>query len=221
MKLRTLLAGIVFATTTTVWAQAPATAVKLPAPRKDSSVSLESVLAKRRSVRSFSEAPITLEQTGQLLWAAQGVTGPGGLRTAPSAMRSYPLTVYIVALRVEGLDVGIYKYRPADHSLDVVSKEKTRETVLAAAKGPAAQGALLVVITTNYGGKMTKPPADLAHKWVDMESGFATQNLLLQAVALDLGAVVVGGVDHKALKQAVHAGADEELACAVPVGKPR
>ncbi len=222
VKLRTLLSGIVLASFAAVWAQEPAAAVKLPAPRKDSGVSLESVLAKRRSVRSFSDAPITLAQTGQLLWAAQGVTDAEGRRTAPSAMRTYPLTVYIAALRVEGLEAGIYKYRPADHSLDVVTRDKARETVLAAVKGPAAQGAaLLVVMTTNYGGKMAKVPADLAHKWVDMESGFATQNLLLQAMALDLGAVVLGGVDHKALKQALRAGTEEELCCAVPVGKPR
>jgi hypothetical protein len=76
--------------------------IRLPAPSLDGSTSVEQALAERRSVREFSDEAPSLEEIGQLLWAAQGVTEPaeqprpgwraewqwmGGLRTAPSNMR--------------------------------------------------------------------------------------------------------------------------------------
>ncbi|MGB9718438.1 MAG: hypothetical protein ACPL4E_08380 [Thermoproteota archaeon] len=44
-----------------------------------------------------------MEEVSQLLWAAQGITGPQGLRTAPSAGALYPLKVYLVVGSVKGL----------------------------------------------------------------------------------------------------------------------
>ncbi len=80
--------------------------VQLPEPKYDSDVSLEESLAARRSVRSYADAPLTLQEVSQLLWAAQGITDPAGLRTAPSAGGTYPLEVYAVIGNVQDLDAG-------------------------------------------------------------------------------------------------------------------
>jgi len=50
--------------------------IKLPAPRPDSKISVESALRRRLSVREFRRGALTLAETSQLLWAAQGITGP-------------------------------------------------------------------------------------------------------------------------------------------------
>ena len=71
--------------------------VQLPQPRFDSGTSVEKALLRRRSVREYRDEPLTLAEVGQLLWAAQGVTAPGGFRTAPSAGALYPLELYLVA----------------------------------------------------------------------------------------------------------------------------
>lgn len=71
--------------------------IKLPEPVQDSKTSIEQALLQRRSVRIFTDSPLTLADVSQLLWAAQGVTSPRGLRTAPSAGALYPLEMYIVA----------------------------------------------------------------------------------------------------------------------------
>ncbi len=52
--------------------------VALPPPAKGGRMSLEETLGKRRSVREFSSKGLSDAEIGQLLWAAQGTTHPGG-----------------------------------------------------------------------------------------------------------------------------------------------
>ena len=75
--------------------------VQLPEPSKDSDVSIEEALLKRRSIRVYTGEALTLQEVSQLLWAAQGTTSARGFRTAPSAAALYPLETYIVVGDVE------------------------------------------------------------------------------------------------------------------------
>ncbi|MBI2231308.1 MAG: SagB/ThcOx family dehydrogenase, partial [Deltaproteobacteria bacterium] len=95
----------------------PATSIKLPAARLDSTVSLEKVLCARRSIREFTAQPLELSQVSQLAWAAQGLTGPEAHRTAPSAGGLYALELYIIAGKVNGLLAGVYRYDLLSHEL--------------------------------------------------------------------------------------------------------
>ena len=52
--------------------------IKLPQPLFMSKTSVEKALHDRRSVREYTDLPITLSDLSQLLWAAQGISGTGG-----------------------------------------------------------------------------------------------------------------------------------------------
>ncbi len=91
-----------------VWINA--TRLRLPEPRYESEISVEEALLKRRSVREYASARLTLQEVSQLLWAAKGITDPQGLRTAPSAGALYPLEVYLIVGDVGDLAPGVYKY---------------------------------------------------------------------------------------------------------------
>ncbi len=86
--------------------------VALPAPKTDGKVSLEKALQKRRSLREFSAAPLSLSEIGQLCWAAQGTTDSQGHRTAPSARALYPLELYVIAASVNGFPPASTVTRP-------------------------------------------------------------------------------------------------------------
>ncbi|KPJ51984.1 nitroreductase, partial [candidate division TA06 bacterium DG_24] len=147
----------------------------------------------RRSIRSYSDAPLTLAEVSQLLWAAQGITNDRGFRTAPSAGALYPLEVYVVAGKVEGLPAGIYKYRPREHELWRVDLGDKRRELSGAALGqePVADGAIDIVFAAVYGRTAVKY-GERATRYVHIEVGHAAQNVFLQAGALDLGAAVIG-----------------------------
>ncbi|MCX8128458.1 MAG: SagB/ThcOx family dehydrogenase, partial [Synergistetes bacterium] len=91
--------------------------IKLPEPSSDGKQSLEPPLKERRSIREYSGEPLTLKELSQFLWAGQGITDPRGFRTAPSAGALYPLELFVVIGRVEGIEEGVYRYIPEKHAL--------------------------------------------------------------------------------------------------------
>jgi SagB-type dehydrogenase family enzyme len=204
---------------------APARAAEvlaLPAPRTESDTSLESALLSRRSVRSYQDEPLTLAETSQLLWAAQGITDPArGYRTAPSAGALYPLEVYVVAGNVEDLPPGVYRYNPAAHSLTPVKTGDQRDALYEAAlRQPAVRDAPAVLVIAAVTERTTGKYDERGIRYVAMEAGHAAQNALLQAVALNLGAVVIGAFDDDGVQQAAGMLAAEQPLYLVPVGKP-
>lgn len=201
-------------------ATAPASA--LPAPRAQGPVSLEAALSQRRSLRSFGAMPLALAEAGQLLWAAQGITGPQGQRNAPSAGATYPLVLYLVAARIDGLAEGVYRYLPQGHSLQRVAQGDVRAALAIAARGQrwVADAPALVVISVQSARTVARYGAR-AEAYVAMEAGAAVQNLLLQAAALGLGGTLVGAFDDAALRRNLALADAEQPLAIVPVGHRR
>jgi SagB-type dehydrogenase family enzyme len=197
------------------------TSIALPEPRRDSDTSLEEALLGRRSVRSFSEKALTLAQVSQLLWAGQGITDPSGKRTAPSAGALYPLEVYVVAGRAEGIASGVYQYQPATHTLTRVMDGDQRQSLSQAAMGQSSvmQGAIDIIITAVY-EITTSKYGERGVRYVHLEAGHAAQNICLQAVALQLGTVTVGSFDDTAVQKVLGLPDDEVPLYIIPAGSP-
>jgi SagB-type dehydrogenase family enzyme len=194
----------------------PNTQISLPDPRHDSGVSLEAAIAARRSVREFSNTPLTWVQVGQLAWAAQGITDVSrGLRAAPSAGALYPLEVYLVT------PGGCYHYLPDVHKLDRLADRDLRGTLQTAAGGneAIAQAPLDIVITAVF-ARTASRFGERAEQFVFMEVGHVAQNIHLQAVALGLGSVPIGGFDVGQVTQALGLPEDHRPAYIIPVGHP-
>lgn len=178
--------------------------IALPAPTAKGDVSVEEVLQRRRSVRDYSDGPLSLAEISQLLWAAQGITDGQGHRTAPSAGALYPLELFLVAGNVNGVADGVYHYQVDRHGLAAKASNDVRAALAKAAftQDWIESAAAIVVIAAAYertAGKYGKR----AHRYVDMEAGHAAQNLFLQAEALGLGSVVVGAFDDDQVAVAV------------------
>jgi len=162
---------------------------------------------------------MTLAELGQLLWAAQGITSPDGKRTAPSAMHRYPLEVAVVAQNVAGLANGAYRYLPATHSLELLNSAAQGQSLLAAATSqPQVSSAPAVFVMAAVYERMGSGAK--SRTWTDYEAGLASENLLLEAVALGFGAVVTGGIDPAAVKNAVKFNGPEQVIVVIPVGRP-
>lgn len=189
----------------------------LPQPTDRGPLSLEQALRQRRSVREFMPAPLSESQLAQLLWSAQGVTDPQGYRTAPSAGALYPLEVYVAT------GVEVLHYDPTHHRVRAVITGDVRDALQSAALSQPAVGtaAAVFIIAAVPRRTAAKYGASRARRYVDLEAGHAAQNLLLQAVALGLGAVPVGAFDDAAVARALQLPAEQEPRYLIPVGRPR
>ena len=177
-------------------------------------------MLQRRSTRSYTNDPLTLQEVSQLLWAAQGITDPRGFRTAPSAGALYPLEVYVVAGDVQDLTSGVYRYEPNEHQLvRTMDGDKRAElTEAALSQSFVAEGAVVLVFTAVY-ERTTGKYGDRGVRYVYMEVGHAVQNLCLQAAAMDLGVVTIGAFYDNEVAELLSVPRDEQPLYIIPVGR--
>lgn len=166
------------------------TVINLPEPNQESSISLEQAITKRRSRRKFVSKALTLEQIGQLCWAAQGRETHSRYRNAPSAGATYPLELLVVTCD------GLFQYLPAKHSLERLNNQDLRTELTMAAWGQKfIEAAPLTLVFAAQFSRTTGRYGRRGVRYVYMEAGHAAQNVHLQAEALGLGSVAVGAFD--------------------------
>lgn len=197
----------------------PATGGTLPTPDSSGGMAIAQALARRRSVRRYGAQPLALGAVSQLLWAAQGTTASGGRRTAPSAGALYPLELHLVASRVDGLASGVHRFLSATHALRLSIAQTTGSVLQRAATGqPAVGAAAAVVVITAVEERTAGKYGARAARYVAFEAGAASQNLALQAAALGLGTVVIGGFDDAAVAAALRLPPGELPVVMMPIG---
>ena len=198
--------------------------IKLPPPLLKGKVSLEEAITKRRSVRKYRPESLALFQLSQILWSAQGVTGGGRLRAAPSAGATYPLEVFAVIGKqaIEELETGIYHYEVDSHSLSLhkpgdfridLARAALDEGFIAVAPVDIVICALHTRTSYRYGRR--------GERYVHMEVGHVGQNIHLQAVALGLATVEVGAFDDEDVRKVLEVEAQIKPLYIMPIGKPR
>lgn len=129
-------------------------------------------------------------------------------------MAIYPLEIYLVAGKVENLDPGIYMYVPDGHELVKVKDGDFRSGL--GNQPQIKNGAIDIVIAANY--DKTKRFGDNSIKWVYLEGGHVAQNICLQATALNLGTVTVGGFTEEQVKNVLGLPATKGVVYVMPVG---
>lgn len=194
------------------------TTIKLPQPDTTGSVPLETAIAKRRSVRRYTTQELTIEQIGQLLWAAQGITGGKDVqRAAPSAGGLHPLLFYVAR------SDGLWAYDHQEHALVRHTEGDVRVPLAEASWGQKfiAEAPCVIVVSAIMERTTRKYKERGEVRYVPMDAGHAAQNILLQAVALDLASVPVGAFVDKAVTGALSLPEPQVPLYILPVGHPR
>ncbi len=198
-----------------------ASATTFLSPSQESGVALEYCIRRRRSVRGFRDRTLTKREVGQLLWAAQGITGDDGERAAASAGALYPLELYVAIGNAASLSPGVYHYVPGQHELRLIALGQQRERLVEAARGQEwiATAPAVICIAADF-GRTTAKYGLRGGRYVYIEAGLAAEGLMLQAVALGLATTLVGAFDDDEVRRFLHLRANEVPACLVAVGAP-
>ncbi|MBS7654355.1 MAG: SagB/ThcOx family dehydrogenase [Candidatus Bathyarchaeia archaeon] len=203
--------------------------VFLPLPQKVSNLTVEEAILSRRSIRDYTDDPVSIGGLAMILWSAYGITDPErGFRASPSAGATYPLEIYIVvgekgvAIKDGFLEAGVYKYEPHSHSLLLVKKGDYRSELMKSALGQEWVGeAPLTIIICAVFERTTKIYGERGQiRYVPMEAGHAGQNIYLMATALNYGAVVVGAFYDDSVATVVGVKPEEKPLYIIPLGVP-
>jgi SagB-type dehydrogenase family enzyme len=172
-----------------------AESVSLPSHDMDTD-SFYRTLHARRTHRQFSEAAAPLDSISKLLqstWGVQGYVeskyfGSLPLKTSPSAGARNPVEVYLMALKVKGLDAGLYHYDAKDHALEKISREATPQLARAyCADQPfVAHASALFIMTGVFARTMWKYPNPRAYRVVLLDAGHLGQTFCLTATRMGL-----------------------------------
>jgi len=187
-------------------------AIKLPMPQMDKGRALMQVLKNRQSLRNIAPDKLSLQELGNLLWAACGVNRPeSGKRTAPTAVNWQEIDVYVA------LPEGLYLYDARGHTLTPVLDEDIRPL---AGKQKFVQTAPVVLIYTADFDKITRASKESKHFYSATDTGFISQNVYLYCASEGLATVVIGMVDKPRLQEKMKLRPAQHVILTQPVGHP-
>jgi len=176
--------------------------VRLPAPKMSENPKMDlcTALEMRRSLRSYREQPLTLDELSFLLWYTQGVQQkkerPATLRPVPSAGARHALETYLLINRVEGLKPGLYRFAALTHELiEVDLSPELAKDISRACRGsqPLCEASAVTFIWAAVAERMTWRYSERAYRFLHLDAGHVCQNLYLAAEAISSGACAIGG----------------------------
>ncbi|MBN2851819.1 MAG: SagB/ThcOx family dehydrogenase [Clostridia bacterium] len=153
----------------------------------------------RRSKRSGSDQPLTLEELSYLLFCTNGVKNQARpmFRTVPSAGARHAIETYLQVERVETLKKGVYRYLPLTHQLVYLKEGSLNEAI----EGFLGQNfnADVMFFWTAVPYRMQYRYGSASEKLILLDAGHVCQNLYLACDAIGLGACAIGAYDQEKL----------------------
>lgn len=135
----------------------------------------------------------------------------------------YPLELYVVAFKVDGLEPGIYHYGVETGHLDIVRPGQGLAPLkdVVTWRGVDIDNACVAFVITAAFRRATVKYLDRGYRMILMEAGEAAQNLCLLATSMNLGACLLGGFNDDLLSSLLDIdGVDEAPLLPVLVGRP-
>jgi SagB-type dehydrogenase family enzyme len=161
---------------------------------------IRTLIGRRRSRRSYTDEPLSLDNLSYLLWATQGVHAipehrTWTVRSVPSAGACHPYETYLHAANVSDLDPGLYRYLPLTHYLlSLGTRGSLREElyVLTDREAFVADApATFIWSCIPYRGEWRYHT--MSHKSMLLDAGHICQNLYLAAESIGCGTCAIGG----------------------------
>lgn len=181
------------------------------------------LLRKRKSIRSYSNKPISIKVLAKILSSCKIVTAgpyPFERRTYPSAGARFPIEIYLIAFRIKGLEPGAYHLNISKFSLETLLKTDLRkyEPSLTSSFINDVAGAL---IFTTVISRAEVKYGIRAYPYSLIEVGHMGQNVLLSCTKHKIGSCAVGGFVNDDVTKLLDLTEDELPIYAICFGFPK
>jgi len=205
----------------------PLAIVAIPELPRTEKADLWHLLSHRRSRRVYETGgTIKAEHLSALLWATQGITARYGeflFRTAPSAGGLYPIETYLLIRAVEGLEPGIYHFRPQAFDLELILRgDHSKELAEAALGQMIVREAQATFIWSAVTARSKWKYRQRVYRYIYLDAGHIAENLYLAGEALGLGVCGIGALFDDMVNELVGLdGFEETVIYMATVGRAR
>jgi len=142
----------------------------------------------RASVREFTDTRLSLQDLSDLLWAANGVNRKEiGKRTAPSAMNTQDIDIYVF------MEEGAYLYDAFSHVLNPVVSGDHRG-IFSGPQPNATKPSVILVMVSDI-SKFKIPDEAQKLRGAAMDASFVSQNICLFCAGMGLSTRPRAGMD--------------------------
>ncbi len=166
---------------------------------------LREAIEKRRSLRRYTDDPLSLEELSYLLWLTQGVKKIDEKRhvvwrTVPSAGCRHPFETYLSINRVEGLTPGLYRFAAVAHKLIPLEiNDEFNDRLTEACLGQRqVQTSAVTFIWAAVPYRTVWRYSERSYRYLYLDAGHVCQNLHLAAESINCGICAIGAYDDDA-----------------------
>ena len=185
--------------------------INLPSPSqiKIPSLDLRQAIEKRETLRTYSEAELSLDELSYLLWVSQGVKSvtekAATKRNVPSAGSRHAFETWLLVNRVESLEPGLYRYVALTHKLIRVPAVQSIRQILTDAclhQKHVFESAVTFFWVAVVERMTWRYPAR-GYRYLFLDAGHVCQNLYLAAEQIGCGVCAIAAYDDDLVNQAL------------------
>jgi nitroreductase len=168
--------------------------IQLDPPDLTRGVPVMQALSQRASTREFDPKPLSQRDLSDLLWAANGINRPEeGKRTAPSAMNSQDIDVYVLT------ESASYLYDAVKNSLEHVADGDLRPYVAGRQEVVATAPVILLLVSDI--SRFQRGEEEQKMIWAAEDAGIVSQNISIFCASEGLATVVRASMDREKLSE--------------------
>ncbi|MEE4195623.1 MAG: SagB/ThcOx family dehydrogenase [Anaerolineae bacterium] len=190
----------------------PEDAVIIPLPNiaaiEHHQMTLIDSILQRRSLRQYSQDPLTLEELSLLLFTSQGIQelregskNQVTFRTVPSAGARHAFETFVLINRVEEVPAGLYRYSALQHALVQVNTDADiAERVTEGCYGQKqVLNSAVTFVWAAVAERMTWRYVERGYRYLHLDAGHVCQNVSLVAEAINCGVCAIAAYDDETL----------------------
>jgi len=175
-------------------------------------------LLKRKSIREYSEKPLTFQELSTLLVYSYGVRSFSPaynysnfpFRTSPSGGGLQSIEIYCVINKVEEIEQGLYHFDPIHNCLDQIFTGFCIGKLSEFCKGQEfVSNAGVVFILTMVLNRGIWKYSSIYYKIALLDAGCVAENIHLLSTAMDLGSCLIAGFNSEEVSKFI--GVRDEL----------
>ena len=182
---------------------------KLPKPSEiiTEFVDVRKIIEQRKSIRLYSNNPLTRDQLSYLLWCTQGVKeifhGAATLRNVPSAGARHAFETYLLINNVDGITPGLYRFLALEHSLISVSLDKdiADKITLACLNQTIIKSSAVTFLWIAVPDRMNWRYGERGYRYLYLDAGHVCQNLYISAESIHCGTCAIAAYSDDELNQ--------------------